>query len=209
MRAAVLGTGMVGVALAGGLTRIGHDVVMGTRDPDGKSVDGYDGQLATFADAVADADIVLLALSGAVTIDVVTALAESLSWKVVVDATNPLDFSGGMPPTLSVFGTDSLGEQVQRAAPSARVVKALNTINADVMVDPSLVPGASLFLAGEDAAAKDQVRALLRELGWADEAFIDLGGIVASRATEAYVLTWLALFTSTGTPYVGVKVVRA
>ena len=214
MRIAVLGTGTVGQALTRGLSRAGHDVVVGTRDPAAGSAAWaaeHGARVATFRDAAAAAELVVLALSGAAALDVVQGLGGAADGKVVVDVTNPLDFSHGFPPALSTGPNgESLAEQVQAALPSARVVKALNTVNAEVMVDPARVPGAhTLPVAGDDADAKAQVRALLAELGWPPEAVLDLGGLGAARGQEAYVLFWVALFQATGTPDVSVQVVHA
>ena len=136
--------------------------------------------------------------------------AENLAGKVLIDVTNPLDFSAGFPPTLFVSSTDSLGEQIQRAFPSARVVKTLNTVNCLVMVDPSRVPGEhSVFVAGEDATAKDVARDLLGTFGWKDADVVDLGGIRAARGTEMYLPLWLSLLQVIGSGDFNINVVRA
>jgi 8-hydroxy-5-deazaflavin:NADPH oxidoreductase len=184
VRIAILGSGQVGQAMARGWTKHGHDVVIGTRQD---AVD--DVAVAPPADAVAGADLVVLAVRGSAAADLVGSLASALEGVVVVDATNPLDFSGG-GPALYVGTTDSLGEQVQRAAPGARVVKAYNTVGNHLMVDPQLPGGPpTMFLAGDDAGAKDAVADLLRDTGW-DVA--DLGGIAASRWLEAMCMAWVA-----------------
>lgn len=212
MRIAVLGTGVVGQTLASGFEQHGHDVVMGTRDPgSGAAAEwaaGHRGSAAVFRDAAQQAEVVVLALSGAATLDVVQSLGDAADGKLVVDVTNPLDFSQGFPPSL-LTTRESLAEQVQAALPQARVVKALNTVNAQVMVEPSRVPGGTLPIAGDDEGAKEQVRGLLRELGWPDDDVLDLGGLAQARATEAYVLYWVALFAHAGTPDVGTRVVRS
>jgi predicted dinucleotide-binding enzyme len=125
-----------------------------------------------------------------------------------VDVANPLDFSRGMPPTLfTAAAGDSLGERIQNELPQTRVVKALNTVNASVMTDPSRVRGQSdLFLCGNDADAKGRVTALLREFGW--QSVIDLGDITGARGTEAYLLLWLRLWGALGTVDFNVRVVR-
>ncbi|HEV8631159.1 MAG TPA: NADP oxidoreductase, partial [Thermoanaerobaculia bacterium] len=121
--------------------------------------------------------------------------AHNLEGKVLVDVANPLDFSRGFPPTLSVCNTDSLGEQLQRALPQARVIKALNTMWAGIMVDPRRLPGRHLvFLAGNDAAAKATVRQLLAGFGWREDELVDLGDITAARATEMLLPIWLRLY---------------
>ena len=210
MNIAVLGTGMVGRALAGGLTRAGHDVTIGTRDPAATQAREGDlpSPLATYADAAAAAEVVVNATNGQATLEVLgLAGAANLAGKVVVDVSNPLDFSQGMPPTLSVKDTDSLGEQVQRAFPDARVVKTLNTMNAELMVDPGrLGRPHTVFVSGDEAAAKETVTGLLRELGHQD--VVDLGGIETARGTEMYLPLWLRLMGALGTVDFNVHVVR-
>jgi 8-hydroxy-5-deazaflavin:NADPH oxidoreductase len=152
MRIGVIGTGMVGRALAGKLMA-GAEVVMGTRDPsragDNEQLTGWHGEhpgvtLATFADAAAHAELAINATAGSVSLDALAlAGGENLAGKILMDISNPLDFSAGMPPSLFVSNTDSLGEQIQRAYPDVRVVKTLNTLNASVMVDPVPWPTAS------------------------------------------------------------------
>jgi predicted dinucleotide-binding enzyme len=191
MRIAVLGSGQVGPALARGWTRHGHDVVIGTRQP---AVEGF--AVAPPAEAVRDADLVVLAVRGSAAVELAGSLAAQLEGRVLVDATNPLDMSGG-GPALFVGTTDSLGEQVQRAAPGARVVKAYNTVGNALMVDPDLPGGPpTMFIAGDDAEAKDVVAALLRQTGW-DVA--DMGGIAASRWLEAMCMAWVSYGATNGT----------
>ena len=155
-------------------------------------------RLLPYAEAGAHGEVVVNATAGQGSIAALQA-AGDLSGKVIVDVANPLDFSHGMPPTLSVCNTDSLGEQIQRAFPGARVVKTLNTMNAGVMVEPSRVPGDhAVFVAGEDADAKETVKGLLREFGWSDRSMVDLGGIRAARGTEMYLPLWLSLWGALG-----------
>ncbi|MCB8955929.1 MAG: NAD(P)-binding domain-containing protein [Nocardioides sp.] len=225
MNIAVLGTGMVGRAVAGRLAELGHTVTVGTRDPrstlartepDAMSTPAYAswaGQhpgigLATYADAAQGAELVVNATNGAVTLDVLRLAGEQhLDGKVLVDIANPLDFSNGAPPTLFVKDTDSLGEQVQRTFPGARVVKTLNTLNADLMVRPDTLPeGSSVFVSGDDADAKSVVTGLLKELGHTD--VIDLGDITTARGTEMLLPVWLRLWGALGTSSFNVKIVR-
>ena len=225
MKIAVLGTGMVGRALAGRLDGLGHDVVIGTRDPeatlartepDAMGTPAYAGwaaahpqvRLATFADATSDADLVVNASSGAATLDVLAAAgADHLAGKPLLDIANPLDFSQGFPPSLFVKDTDSLAEQVQRAFPDARVVKALNTLNASLMVEPkNLGESTTVFVSGDDAAAKATVVELLASFGHDD--VIDLGGLETARGTEMMLPIWLRLMNALGTAEFNVKVVR-
>lgn len=225
MKIAVLGTGMVGQAIAGRLHEIGHSVVVGTRDPQATLArtepdsmgnppfsawhSAHAGvELATFADAAGGANLVVNASSGAASLDVLgMAGAENLADKVLVDIANALDFSAGFPPTLSVKDTDSLGEQIQRAFPQAKVVKALNTLTASLMVEPtSLGESSTVFVSGEDAAAKATVVEILESFGHDD--VIDLGGIETARGTEMLLPIWLRLMGTLGTGHFNFKVVR-
>jgi len=211
MEIAVLGTGAVGRTLSARLAELGHDVRLGTRDPaatrareEWTEVPGV--ELATFADATAGADLVLHAGSGVAALDLL-GRAGDLAGKVLVDISNPLDFSAGFPPTLSVKDTDSLGEQIQRAFPDTRVVKTLNTLTADLMARPDRLPETtSVFVSGDDADAKRLVVGLLAELGHQD--VIDLGGIETARGTEMWLPLWLRLMGALGTAEFNVKVVR-
>jgi 8-hydroxy-5-deazaflavin:NADPH oxidoreductase len=186
VRIGVLGAGAVGQALASGYARHGHETRIGNRAGD---VDG------TFAEVADWAELVVLAVKGEVAVQVVDAVSTKLAGKVVVDATNPLDGNGGTP-RLFVGFDDSLGERVQRAAPAARVVKALNTVNNAAMVDPSYTEGrATMLYAGDDPDAKATVDALLRETGWDT---VDLGGIEASRELESLCLAWVRIGLAEG-----------
>jgi 8-hydroxy-5-deazaflavin:NADPH oxidoreductase len=202
MRIGVLGTGPVGTTLAGKLGELGHDVRVGSRD--GAKGDG------TFADVAAHGELLLNCTAGVASLAALEQAGEdNLRNKVLVDVANPLDFSAGFPPRLSVCNDDSLAEQIQRRFPEARVVKALNTVGAPVMVEPGLVPDEhSLFVAGDDDEAKEQVARLLESMGWSRERVLDLGGIVASRGLEMYLPLWLSLFQSHGSPLLNVRVVR-
>jgi predicted dinucleotide-binding enzyme len=137
------------------------------------------------------------------------AASANLAGKVLIDVANVLDFSGGRPPAVGVGAHDSLGERIQRAFPDAKVVKALNTMNCDVMVDPTTVPGEhDVFICGEDSDAKAQVAGLLREFGWPAGHIVDLGGITAARGTEMYVALWLNLWGVVGTGQFNIALVR-
>ncbi len=214
MKVAMLGTGVVGQTLGSRLVGLGHEVMMGARQAGNAKAtawaagQGSSASAGTFADAAAFGDLVVNATAGAVSVDVLTAAgAENLAGKVVIDVSNPLDFSRGMPPTLTICNTDSVGEQLQAAFPAARVVKSLNTVNADVMVHPEIVAGShTMFLCGNDSGAKDDVRALLESLGWPAADLLDLGDIGASRGMEMYLPLWLRLWGATGTGHLNVKV---
>jgi hypothetical protein len=217
---------MVGQTLAGKLSELGNEVVVGTRDVDALMARTESPQpgvpafatwlqehpavrVAPFAGAAEHGEIVLLATAGAVSVDVLRmAGAEHLEGKIVIDVSNALDFSGGFPPTLSVCNTESVGEQVQRAFPAARVVKTLNTVNAQIMVDPGQLAGGDhhLFVSGDDADAKVQVTQLLSEwFGWRN--VIDLGDITTARGPEMYLPLWLRLMGAIGWEF-NIKVVR-
>ena len=222
MRISVLGTGMVGRTIAARLDDLGHDVAIGTRDPQdtlARTEPGGMGRVwasehpgitvATFAEAAAAAELVVNATSGGASLAALeSAGAENLAGKVLVDVANPLDFSQGMPPTLSVKDTDSLGEQIQRAFPEAKVVKTLNTMNADLMVEPQRLAGGdhSVFVSGDDTAAKQEVTDLLTSMGHTD--VIDLGDLSTARGVEMMLPLWLRLYGALGTPAFNFKVVR-
>lgn len=214
MKIGILGTGIVAQTIGAKLAAEGHAVVLGSRDP-GKlgvwvAATGGGAGAGTFAEAAAHGEVVLNATLGAGSLAALElAGAQHLDGKILIDIANPLDFSRGMPPSLFIANTDSLGEQIQRAYPRARVVKTLNTVAAPVMVDPGQLAGGdhSLFLSGDDAEAKAQVRAWLQEwFGWSQ--VIDLGGIETARGVEMYLPLWLRLFGAFGTPLLNLKVVR-
>jgi predicted dinucleotide-binding enzyme len=215
MRIGVLGTGMVGHALASRLVETGHDVVMGSRDAANNKAAAWVASqperagAGTFAAAAAHGEVVLNATGGAVSLDVLRlAGAENLAGKVLIDVSNPMKPDGGFPPQLDPVGDDSLAERIQREFPAARVVKTLNTMNCNVMADPSLVPGEhDVFMAGEDAAAKEVVRSLLGGFGWPDSSIRDVGGIAAARGLEMYLIFWIGLRVSLGDHNFNIRVV--
>lgn len=217
MKLAVLGTGMVGQTLAARLVELGHEVTMGSREAGNEraiawaQAAGDRAREGSFADAAAGADVVINATAGSASLEALRAIdPAALEGKLLIDVANPLDFTAGMPPTLSVCNDDSLGEQIQREVPGARVVKALNTVNADVMVDPGIVPGShNLFICGNDEEAKHAVTGLLTELGWPADDVIDLGDITAARGTEMFLALWLRLYATAGTGHLNVKVITA
>jgi predicted dinucleotide-binding enzyme len=213
MKLGVLGTGMVGNTIASKLVALGHDVVMGSRDATNEKAAAWaeksGGRAGSFADAARHGDMLWNCTAGAASLEALRlAGADNLAGKILVDLANPLDFSKGMPPSLSVCNTDSLGEQIQREFPAARVVKTLNTVNHHVMVDPMRVRGGehTVFVSGNDADAKAAVIGLLREFGWQD--VVDLGDITTARGPEAYLLFWLRLWQATGTGDINIKLVR-
>ncbi|GGY31413.1 NADPH-dependent F420 reductase [Streptomyces djakartensis] len=205
MRYAVLGTGEVGRTLGGRLVELGHEVRLGSRTPDNPAAAqwaaaaGAGAQAGTFAQAAAFGEVVVNAVGGRVALAALEAAgAENLDGKVLVDVSNPLAIEEG-ELRLSPVGSDSVGEQIQRAFPQARVVKTLNTVNCRVMVDPALVPGEhQVFVCGEEAGAKEQVVALLGEFGWPARRVLDLGGIREARAVEMWLPLWIGLMRNFG-----------
>jgi predicted dinucleotide-binding enzyme len=223
---AVLGSGVVGQTLAAKLAALDHDTMLGTRDVGSLLARTEPGpmqqqpfsewhrqhpevSLGSFAEAAGHGELVVNATAGAGSLDALRQASEAnLDGKVLLDVANPLDFSGGMPPNLTVANTDSLGEQLQRAFPGTRVVKSLNTVTAALMVDPAQLAGGDhhIFVCGDDPDAKAQVVALLRDgFGWRH--VLDLGDITAARGAEMYLPLWLRLFGAAGSPMVNVKVV--
>jgi 8-hydroxy-5-deazaflavin:NADPH oxidoreductase len=202
MRIGVLGTGAVGRAIATRLHQLGHEVTMGSRSADSEALAewiaaaGEGARGGTFAEAAAGAELLFNCTAGIASLAALEAAgADNLSGKTMVDVAVPLDFSAGFPPTLAICNDDSLGERIQAAYPETRVVKALNTVNSAVMVDPGRIRGDhSIFVCGEDGAAKAQVSALLEAIGWPADSIVDLGGIEAARGTEMYLPLWLRLY---------------
>ncbi|MDH6110036.1 putative dinucleotide-binding enzyme [Kitasatospora sp. MAP12-15] len=206
MRYGVLGTGTVGQTLASKLVALGHDVTMGSRSKDNPSAAawaeaaGPQGSAGTFADAAEFGERVLNATSGTVSLLALEAAgADRLGGKLLIDASNPLVFAADGQVSLEPVNTDSVGEQIQRRFPDARVVKALNTVSAPVMVDPRRVPGRhNLFVAGDDQRAKREVTELLGSFGWPAADIIDLGGITAARGMEMLMPFWLGMMRHYG-----------
>jgi len=217
MKIGVLGTGMVGNALATKLVQIGHQVMMGSRTASSdtgqewlRSVGGK-GQIGTFANAAAFGELIISCTNGANSVAALRQASEgNLRGKIVIDVSNPLDMSQ-KPPTLTFCNTDSLGERIQREFPEAIVVKGLNTVNCDVMVNPSVVPGDhNLFICGNDVAAKAKVAQFIAEnFAWKRDNIVDLGDISNSRGTEMYLALWIRLWGKLGTPHFNIHIVRA
>jgi predicted dinucleotide-binding enzyme len=226
MRFGILGTGVVGKTIAARLADLGHEVMIGTREPaetlSRTEPDRYGNppfsawqeehpevRLGTFAEAAAHGEMVVNATAGAVSLEVLEQAGEdNLGGKILMDIANPLDFSQGMPPTLLVSNTDSLGEQIQRRFPEVKVVKTLHTMNAHLMVDPAQLAATdhTVFVGGDDAEAKAEVSTLLRSFGWTD--IIDLGDITTSRGTEMLLPIWVRLISVLQKPIFNFKIVR-
>lgn len=226
MKIGVFGTGVVGQTIAEKLESLGHEVMLGTRDVKA-SLERADKdsfgrpplkdwlaqhpkvKLTTHAEAAQHGQLLVNATNGGGTLEVMKQAGEkNLNGKVMLDISNPLDFSKGMPPTLFVCNTDSLAEQIQRTYPQLKVVKGLNTLNAYLMVAPRMLPEAhSIFLSGNDGDAKNEVRGILRSFGWNDAEVIDLGDITTARGTEQLLPIWVRLWGALQNPMFNFKIV--
>jgi len=215
MKLGVLGTGMVGNTVASKLVQLGHEVKMGSRTSGNEKAvqwtkaNGPRASNGTFAEAAEFGEIIFNCTAGAASLEALKlAGAKNLKGKILVDISNPLDFSKGMPPTLTVCNTDSLGEQIQRAFPEAKVVKTLNTINCNVMVTPHIIPGPhDIFMSGNDANAKSKVREIVADwFGW--KSVIDLGDISTARGTEMYLALWVRLMAVNQTPNFNIRITK-
>lgn len=209
----ILGSGVVARTLASAWASVGHEITIGSRDPMNEDLVAWAAHLhvgtADYADAAASASIVVNATAGAASLAAIdSAGASALVGKVVIDVANPLDFTAGFPPRLLEPTSISLAEAIQQSAPEAKVVKALNTVSATVMVDPaSLGEAHTLFVCGDDDAAKATVLGLLEQLGWPREWVMDLGDLSNARGTEAWLLLWTRLYGALGTACFNVRVV--
>lgn len=223
MNYGILGSGVVGQSMGAALASQGHSVILGTGDParlDDRK--GYAGTLrewlagagsnarvGTFAAAAAHGEVLVNATAGLASVDVLRGVEAHLGDKTLIDISNPLDFSGGMPPAVQTYeGGESLAEEIQATFPGLKVVKTLNTLTASLMVNPrQLADGDhSVFLGGNDAAAKAQATEMLRGFGWTD--IIDLGDLSAARGLELWLPLWLRLFGVLGAPMFNLKIVR-
>ena len=220
MHIGIRGTGTVGHTLGMKLLELGHNVTMGARAEGNAKANAFvdaaaqeklngTARAGTFYTAGAVGDLVINCTSGEGSVAAVKAAdAKNLAGKILIDVANPLDFSKGFPPSLTVMNTDSLGEQLQRLVPDTRVVKALNTLTAELMVNPAALGGGDhdLLMCGNDVAAKAQVRALLETFGW--RTIVDVGDITAARGTEAWLLLWTRLYGALKTPRFNLKLVQ-
>jgi predicted dinucleotide-binding enzyme len=217
MKFGVLGTGMVGTAIASKLIQLGHEVTMGSRTAGNEKAvawttqQGASASQGTFQEAASFGEIVFNCTAGAVSLDALKlAGAESLKGKILIDVTNPMDFSKGLPPTLipSLAITTSLGEEIQKAYPETKVVKTLNTMYCDIMVNASLLPGEhDVFVSGNDAEAKATVKGMLTDwFGWPSP--VDLGDITTAKASEMMALAGMYFFSLVGSPMYNLKLVK-
>lgn len=226
---AIIGTGTVGQTFASKLISLGYEIMIGTRNVSeklsGTTKDGYGNppfsewyklnnkvKLGTFAEAAAFGEIVLNATEGGSSINALKlAEAKNLNGKIIVDVANPLDFSKGMPPCLlpELSNTNSLGEEIQKVFPDAKVVKTLNTMWCGLMVNPKMIGGGdhTNFICGNDADAKTKVKSLMNEFGWKNENILDLGGISSARGVEAVLPVWLRIWAATQSGAFNIKIV--
>lgn len=215
MNAAVLGTGMVGQTIGSKLLELGHSVKMGSRSADNEKGKAFaqkspNASSGTFAEAAAFGEIVFNCTSGIASLNALQyAETNNLKGKIIVDISNPLDFTNGMPPTLSVVNTSSLGEEIQKAFPESKVVKTLNTINCTIMINPGLVNGGDhdIFMSGNDSSAKSEVKEILKSFGWSEKNIVDLGDITSARGTEMYLPLWVRMYGVKGNGAFNIKIV--
>jgi hypothetical protein len=201
MRFGILGTGMVGDTIAKRLKALGHEVKQGGREAK------PDKGTFTFAETASFGEMIFNCTNGMASVEVCKSVAHAIGDKVLVDVSNPLDFSKGMPPSLFAGNTDSLAERIQAVAPKAKVVKALNTVNCAIMVEPAKLPGDhDIFVCGDDGAAKAKVVEVLRGFGW--KHIVDLGPLQNARGTESYLPLWVRLYGALGTPDFNIHIVR-
>jgi predicted dinucleotide-binding enzyme len=213
---AIFGTGVVGNAIGTKLIQLGYKVMMGSRTAANDKAlswvdaNGKHASTGTFADAAKYGEIVFNCTKGEIAVDVFKqAGIEKFAGKIIADISNPLDFSKGMPPSLFLqyTNTNSLGEEIQKLLPDAFVVKTLNIVNCEVMVDAGKSGGdATMFISGNDNDAKEKVKIFLDQFGWKD--IIDLGDITTARGMEMLLPLWLRIFMATGNGYFAFKIVR-
>ena len=218
MKIGIIGTGIVGNTLGTAFITKGHEVKMGSRDAtnakaaEWTNANGKNASQGTFEDAAQFGDIIFNCTKDEHSIDALKAAGEqNLAGKILVDVANPLDFSKGMPPTLSLVNDTSLGETIQNVFPKAKVVKTLNTLNSALMVDANKLANGdhNLFICGNDNDAKQQVKELLHDnFNWQPENIIDLGDITNSRGTEQLLPIWIRLWGALGTADFNFKIVR-
>lgn len=216
MKIAVLGTGVVGQTIGTKLIQLGHDVKMGSRTNNNEKAEawvktaGAHASHGTFTDAAASAEIIFNCTKGDATLEVLNAAGEkNMNGKILIDISNPLDFSKGFPPTLSICNDNSLGETIQKTFPDVKVVKTLNTMNCGLMVNPSMVAGDhTVFVNGNDADAKTEVKKILASFGWNEKNMVDVGDITTSRGVEQLLPIWVRLYGAFGNANFNFAIVR-
>ncbi|MBK6783987.1 MAG: NAD(P)-binding domain-containing protein [Saprospiraceae bacterium] len=216
MKVAVFGTGMVGDTIGSKLIELGHTVMMGSRTRDNEKAKNFvakNGEKAkngTFSEAAEFGDIIFNCTAGVASLEALRSGEEkNLAGKIIVDISNPLDFSKGMPPSLAVVNTNSLGEEIQKTFPQSKVVKTLNTMWCGIMVNPAMINGGdhNVFVCGNDTSAKEEVTNILTSFGWKDKNILDLGDITKARGTEMYLPLWLSIYGATSNGAFNIKLV--
>jgi len=207
MKIAVFGTGTVGDTIGSRLVELGHQVMMGSRTTSNEKAIAFvakhktNASAGTFSDAAKFGEVIFNCTKGENAIDVLKLAGDSITGKIIMDVSNPLDFSKGMPPSLipALSNTNSLGEEIQKTFPKTKVVKTLNTMWCGLMVNPAMIGGGNHtnFICGNDPEAKAKVKLLLNEFGWKNENLLDLGDITNARGTEAVLPIWLRVWGAT------------
>lgn len=214
---AVLGTGNVGDTIGSKLIELGHEVMMGSRTADNEKAKAFvakhngKASAGTFGDAAAFGEIIFNCTSGAGSLEALKLAGEkNINGKLLIDLSNPLDFSKGMPPSLSIVNTNSLGEEIQKHFPEAKVVKTFNTMWCGLMVNPGLVNGGdhSIFVAGNDESAKTKSKDILKSFGWMENNILDLGDIIKARGLEMFLPLWLSIYGANKNGSFNIKIVR-
>ncbi|NDP19779.1 MAG: NAD(P)-binding domain-containing protein [Paludibacter sp.] len=217
LKIAVLGTGTVGDTVGSKLIELGHSVMMGSRTHNNEKALAFvaknneKASAGTFAEAAEYGEIIFNCTSGMGSLEALKMAGEkNLNCKIIVDIANPLDFSKGMPPSLFVSNTNSLGEEIQKAFPMAMVVKTLNTMWCGIMVNPSLINGGdhNVFMSGNDGDAKNQIKEILKSFGWAEKNIVDFGNIETARSTEMYLPLWLSIFGKEKNGAFNIKIIK-
>jgi len=217
MKIGIIGTGIVGNTLGTKLVQLGHEVKMGSRTANNEkaaawvATAGKGASQGTFADAAKFGELNFNCTGGMVSLEALKAAgAENLKGKILIDVSNTLDFSKGMPPTLAIVNDNSIGEEIQKHFPETKVVKSLNTLNSNLMTNPNAVGGGDhdIFMNGNDAEAKQKVKELLKSFGWKEEHIIDMGDITTARGTEQLLPIWIRLMGLFKTPMFQFKIVR-
>lgn len=219
MKIGILGTGTVGATIGSRLVDLGHEVMMGSRTAENEKAIAFVSKYAgvntyagTFAEAAKFGEIIFNCTKGEHSLSAIAMAGSALNGKVLVDVSNPLDFSQGMPPCLipSLANTNSLGEEIQRKFPEVKVVKTFNTMWCGLMANPNLIAGGNHvnYICGNDTDAKKSCIDLIKQFGWKDQNILDLGDITNARGTEATLLIWLRVYGATKTGAFNFSIVK-